>query len=210
MSVRIPEKRYVAIAALAAAILTAYSLHSATATEQLGVGKVRDILRHLAGANLDKDQVQIKKITPGVGSSVIVEARIETAFRLEKVKDDWRIAEVRLGDRDWESFDLIDEAVRREKARRTSAQLQELAEAIAAYQRANGKFPECDRISELLDLIAPRFTSKIHRFDLWGREFEYRGSATTYRLRSGGPDRKTGSRDDITVENGTLLSTVDN
>ena len=194
-------------AVAAVALLAAGTLITTLAADQISVGKVRDILQHLAGANLDKKQVEIRKISPGTGSGgVIVEARIETAFRLEKVKDDWRIAEVRLGDRQWESFELIDEAIRREKARRTTGMLKEIAESIGAYQKANGKFPECDKISELIDFIAPQFTSRVHRFDLWGREFEYRGNASSYRLISAGPDRKTGSKDDLIVENGKLQS----
>src|SRR5262249_41229645 len=89
------------------------------AAEPLSVKQARELLQHLGGANLPKDQVQIKKIEVGAAGGAIIEAQIETAFRVQKEKSGWRIAEVRLGDRQWESFELIEEAVKREKARRT-------------------------------------------------------------------------------------------
>ena len=42
------------------------------------------------------------------------------------------------------------------------------------------------------------------RFDLWGRQFEYRGSAAGYRLTSAGADGKPGTNDDLVVENGVV------
>ena len=92
--------------------------------ETLSVRKARELIQKLAGANLNKDQVEIKDISPGLnGGDVIVEARIETAFRMTRENGDWQISEVRLGDRQWESFELIEEAVRREKVRRTTSML---------------------------------------------------------------------------------------
>src|SRR5262249_27743742 len=84
--------------------------------DALSVKKARELIQNIAGAHLNKDSVQIKDIAPGVGGGeMVVEARIETAFRVSKDNGDWRITDVRLGDRQWESFDLIEEAVRREK-----------------------------------------------------------------------------------------------
>src|SRR5436190_14456473 len=109
-----------------------------SAADTLSVKQARELLQHLGGANLPKDQVQIKKIEAGIGSSAIIEAQIETAFRVKKEKDGWHIAEVRLGDRQWESFELIEEAVSREKARRTTALMKQLSDGLAAYQREHG------------------------------------------------------------------------
>src|SRR5262245_33368378 len=91
------------------------------AADALSARKAREILQNIAGANLKKDQVQIVRISSGAtGNEAIVEAQIETAFRLAKTKGEWRIAEIRLGDRQWESFELFEEALRREKIRRTA------------------------------------------------------------------------------------------
>ncbi len=180
------------------------------AADAVSVRKARELLQNLAGANLDKAQVQIKKISAGAtGSEAVVEARIETAFRLEKQKGEWRIADVRLGDRQWESFELIEEALRREKVRRTNALLKQMADAVEAYRKERGQTPGTDDIAELLDYLSPRYLNPPLRFDLWGKQFEYRGGAGSYRLFSPGPDRKSGTDDDLVVENGVLRSALE-
>ncbi len=177
------------------------------AAETLSVRKARELLQHIAGATLNKDQVQIKKIESGIGGGgAIVEAQIETSFRVAKGKDGWEIVEVRLGDRQWESFELIEEAIKREKARRTTGLMQKLAEGLTAYQREHGQYATTDEIAELLDYLSPRFMSTPIRFDLWGREFEYRGSASGYRLYSAGADGKKETGDDLVIENGVVKS----
>ncbi len=175
----------------------------ADAAESLSVKQVRELLQHLGGANLSKDQVQIKKI-----DGAIIEAQIETAFRVQKGKDGWRIAEVRLGDRQWESFELIEEAVKREKARRTTALLNQFAAGLKAYQQANGQYAKTNKIGELLDYLSPRYIPLPPRVDLWGKEFDYDGSATTYRLVSAGPDGRKGTNDDLILENGVVKSDI--
>lgn len=178
-----------------------------SAADTLSVKQARELLQHLAGANLSKDQVQIKKVEAGIGNGgAIVQAQIETAFRVKKEKDGWRIAEVRLGDRQWESFELIEEAITREKARRTTALMMRLADGLAAYQKERGQFAATDEIAELLDFLSPRYLSAAPRFDLWGKEFEYKGSSSAYRLSSAGPDGKKGTKDDLLIENGIVRS----
>lgn len=177
------------------------------AADTIGVRQARELIQNIGGANLNKDQVQIKNISGGVGGGgVIVEAQIETAFRLTKGKDGWRIAEARLGSGQWESFELIEEAIRREKIRRTNTMLQQIADGIGAYKNERGQFVESDKIAELLDFLSPRYLKAPQRFDLWGAEFEYRGSASSYRLFSPGPDRKSGTKDDLVIENGALIT----
>ncbi len=179
------------------------------AADTLSVRQARELLQHLAGANLSKDQVQIKKVETGFGGNTIVEAQIETSFRVKKEKSGWQIAEVRLGDRQWESFELIEEAVKREKARRTTALLQKLAEGLTAYQKEHGQFAVTDEIAELLDFLSPRYLPTAPRFDLWGKQFEYRGTSSSYSLSSAGPDGKKGTKDDLTIENGVLRASTE-
>lgn len=198
------SRQFILIAA--SSMLMAAGVLAVTLTaESLSVRKARELLQHLAGARLNKDQVQIKKIESGIGGGgAIVEAQIETAFRVAKGKDGWEIVEVRLGDRQWESFELIEEAIKREKARRTTALMQKLADGLAAYQRSSGQYAPTDRMAELMDYLSPRFMSAPIRFDLWGNEFEYRGSARSYQLISAGADGKKGTDDDLILENGEI------
>jgi hypothetical protein len=179
------------------------------AADTLSVKQARELLQHLGGANLPKDQVQIKKIEAGVGGGAIIEAQIETAFRVQKAKDGWHIAEVRLGDRQWESLELIQEAVAREKARRTTALMKQLSDGLAAYQRERGQYVVTKEMGELLDALSPRYLPRPARFDLWGRQFEYRGEAAGYHQVSDGPDGKTGTKDDLIVENGAIKTATE-
>lgn len=183
-------RRPIAIAVLGLSFLFVATI---LAAEKIGVREVRALLQHLGGAELKPEQVQIRKISSGLAGDVIVEAQIETAWRLVREKGDWRVAEVRLGDRHWESLELVEEAVRREKIRRTGLLLEELSRAVARFRRDEGQFPATDRIEQLLDAIAPRYISTPHRFDLWGRQFAYDGGT----LRSAGPDGRFGTVDDL-------------
>src|SRR5262249_22946482 len=106
MKLRIKTERLLSFA-LVALRLTAGALWSGVAADDIGVKQARELIQNIAGANLTQDQVRIKNISPGVGGGgVIVEAQIETAFRITKGKDGWRVAEARLGSGQWESFEL--------------------------------------------------------------------------------------------------------
>jgi len=174
--------------------------------DSLTAKKARELILQIAGANMRKDQVVIKEVVSGVSGDMVVDAQIETSFRMTKDNGDWRIAEIRLGDRQWESFDLIEEAIAREKIRRTTILLKQLANALTAYRRERGGFAETEDIAQLLDFLSPIYINRPPRFDLWGQEFRYRGTATSYRLISSGPDRKSGTKDDLVIENGVMRS----
>ena len=171
---------------------------------QLGSREARAKIAQALG--LDKaDNVHIKKIS-AMGGDAIVEASFDAAFRFATDKEGkWQAVEVRTGDRRWESIELIQTAVRKEKALRTSAELRTLATALEAFRRENGFYVEADTCSALIDRLAPRYLPSIIRLDAWSREFDYRGSSNSYHLASAGPDGKPGTDDDIVVENGRLV-----
>lgn len=176
----------------------------------LDVKRIRELLQHLAGADLKPAQVEIKSISPGTGSdNTVVEARVETAYRFQRESGEWKVAEIRLGDRHWESVELVETALRHEKERRTTGLLKRLAEGLAAYRRENGQFVPTEDISVLLDHLAPRYIGDPLRFDWWGTQFVYRGKAAGYKLLSAGPDRKSDTKDDLVIENGALRATLD-
>jgi len=202
---RLPKKTKVLVLFSSAVFLSlAGAYWFAHAADAIGARQAREMIQKMAGANLGPDQVQIKKISGGVGGGVIVEAQIETAFRFQKDKDGWRIADTRLGAGQWESFELIEEAIKKEKISRTNDLLQQIAVGIGAYKNERGQFVEAEDIATLLDLLAPRYLKTPRRFDLWGEELKYRGSPASYRLVSLGPDRKSGTKDDLVIENGEL------
>ena len=169
---------------------------------ELGAREARERIAQALG--LDKpDNVHIKNISRGTSGEAIVEAQFEAAFRFTADKEGkWQAVEVRAGDRQWESIELIHTALRKEKALRTGADLRTIATALEAYRREIGSYVQGDSGSVLIDHLAPRYLSSIIRLDAWSRELSYKSSASGYRLLSLGADGKPGTDDDIIFENG--------
>ncbi|HEX8090622.1 MAG TPA: type II secretion system protein GspG [Blastocatellia bacterium] len=172
---------------------------------ELGSREARE--RIAATLGFDKpDDVRIKNISAGMGGEAIVEAQFNASFRFTQGKDgSWSAVEVRTGDRKWESVELIQTAVRKEKELRTTADMRTLVTALEAFRRERGFYVEADTNSALVDNLSPRYLGAIIRLDAWSHEFEYKGSATGYRLASLGPDGKPRTGDEIIIENGQLV-----
>lgn len=205
MIIEIMSQRTSRLIFMGASLLLAGTLIPAESARELSAGQAREILRHIGGGELHKSQVRIKQVSPGMTSSdAIVEAQIETAYRFNRTADGWQIADIRLGDQHWESYELITEAVRREKIRRTITLMQQLAAGIAAYQRDHGDLVAVGTPTNFFDLLAPQYISPTLRADLWGEQFIYQRDQQGYKIISSGPDRKMGSADDLVMENGVL------
>ncbi|HSF24325.1 MAG TPA: type II secretion system protein GspG [Blastocatellia bacterium] len=170
--------------------------------------RARDARTAIAeGLGFDKpDGVRIRSIGSAAGGDAVAEATIETGFHLRRDKDGrWKAVEIRTGDRRWESIELIQTAVRKEKALRTTADLRTIATALESFKRERGHYIAADNSTGLIDLLAPRYLPTIIRIDAWSNSLEYRGTTSGYRLSSIGPDGKPATDDDIVIENGQLL-----
>jgi hypothetical protein len=183
------------------------TLVTAAIATNLKASQAREQIAKTLG--LDKpDRVHIKNISV-TGSEAIVEAQFDAAFRFSTDKDgNWKVVEVRTGDRQWESLELIETAVRKEKSLRTAADLGTLATALEAYRRERGGYVTASSGAGLIDQLAPGFVKVIIRLDAWGHEFDYTGTSSAYRLASRGPDGKPGTGDDIVIENGQPVKGV--
>jgi len=172
---------------------------------ELGAREARERIAQTLG--FDKaDGVHIKNISRGPGNEAIVEAQFEAAFRFTTDKDgNWQPVEVRTGDRRWESIELIQTALRKEKALRTGAELRTIVTALEAYRRESGSYVKAESGAVLIDHLVPRYLGSIVRLDAWSHELSYKGSGNAYRLASLGPDGKPGTDDDIVFENGQLV-----
>lgn len=194
-----PRSRVVILIALILSLIGV-----AAVARELGAREAREIIARSLG--LDKaDNVHIKNISR-TGSDAVVEAQFEAAFRFTSDKDGkWQAVEVRTGDRNWESIELIRTAIQKEKTLRTSADLRTLATALEAFRRDNGSYVEAGNCSALIDNLTPKYLPSVIRLDAWSREFDYKGQSASYRLASLGPDGKPGTGDDIVFENGRLI-----
>lgn len=184
------------------------SVFAAVYAAGLSAGEARKQIATALG--FDKaDNIHIKEISSGIGGQAVVEATIDTAFRLEQDKQgNWKAVEIRTGDRRWESLALIEAAIRKEKILRTTADLRTIATALESYRRAKGSYIAADNNVKLIDSLSPNYLLQIIRLDAWSREFEYKGTATNYRLASVGPDGKANTGDEIVIENGQVVKGV--
>ena len=161
--------------------------------------EARKLIARMAGIELPSDAVRVKNISI-TGSTAIVVAQVETAFRLVKDdKDKWRIAEIRTGDRRWEDLDTLMKALNVEKTARARAELESIATALESFRRERGFYLESKSEAVLIDSLNPRYLARVIRVDPWHQPYEYEGSRNSFVLRSSGPDGKPNTSDDVTL-----------
>jgi len=176
----------------------------AAVARDLGAREAREKIALALGLERP-DDVRIKNISAS-GGDAIVQAQFNATFRLTTDKEGkWQAVEVRTGDRRWESIELIQTAIAKEKTLRTTAELRTVATALEAYHRDGGAYVTAETGSALMDNLAPRYLTSVIRLDAWSRELAYKGTAASYRLASLGADGKPGTGDDIVIENGRLV-----
>ena len=159
--------------------------------------EARRLIARMAGIQLPSDAVRIKEIS-SLGNSATVTAQVETAFRFVKGdKDQWRVAEIRTGDRRWEDLDTLMRALNAEKTARARAELESIATALESYRREHGAYFESKSEATLIDHLNPRYLARIIRIDPWHQPYEYEGTRDGFTLRSIGPDGKSNTADDI-------------
>ena len=165
--------------------------------------EARRLIARMAGIQLPSDAVRIKDID-AMGNSAVVTAQVETAFRFVKGdRGQWRVAEIRTGDRRWEDLDTLMRALNAEKTARARAELESIATALESYRREHGSYLESKSEATLVDHLNPRYLSRIIRIDPWHQPYEYEGTRDGFTLRSAGPDGKSNTADDIILPGGS-------
>lgn len=173
----------------------------ANASADLSAKEARKLIARLAGIELPSDAVRVKEIS-AMGSSAVVVAQVETAFRFVRGDDGkWRVAELRTGDNKWEDVDMIVRAVNSEKVERARAELETVATALEAFRRERGFYVSADTEAALIDHLNPRYLGRIIRVDPWHKAYSYAGTRDHFTLRSVGADGKENTPDDVVVSN---------
>src|SRR5205823_5898987 len=92
----------------------------ACTSARLSHDEARKKIAAIGQSNLIPDAIEIRRIISQSDTQAIAEATITLAFQFERASgdSDWRIAAVRLGDRDWISLDELLAAIN-EGRRRT-------------------------------------------------------------------------------------------
>jgi hypothetical protein len=120
----------------------------------LSVKEARGVIAATQGFKLKTGAVKVKEVSPAGASPVVVLAEVKTAFRLAWVEDEraaqtngifkqkrWRAEEFRTGDREWDEFDILAEALGAERLAETRAALEEL---VTEFEAQLGKRKEID------------------------------------------------------------------
>jgi hypothetical protein len=143
--------------------------------------------------------IQIQRIVSQTDKDAIAETTVALAFEFkrDKTSDPWRVAAVRLGDRDWVGVDELIAAINDNRRKVTLQSLQALAKGIAAFQQRNGSLPNAKDIETLTDILHPNYMSVLVRTDAWGHPFLFEITPPGNRLVSFGPDVIRGTADDI-------------
>ncbi|MEJ7711639.1 MAG: hypothetical protein WKF84_17665 [Pyrinomonadaceae bacterium] len=136
----------------------------------------RQLIRRFAGIELPSDAVTVKDIS-ALGSTAVVVAQIETAFRSARDGDGkWQVVEVRAGDNRWEDVEQPGRALNAEKSARAQAEIETLATALEAYRRELEFYVTAKDSAVLTDHINPRYSLRVIRVDPWQRPYRYEGS----------------------------------
>jgi hypothetical protein len=168
---------------------------------RLSHDEVREQIAAIGKSSLLPDSIQIQRIVSQSDNEAIAETTVSLAFEFKKDKSSgpWRIASVRLGDRDWVGVEELLAAVNEGRRRMTMESLQKLAAGIMAYRQGTGSSPNATDIVGLTNLLHPLYMMDLIRQDAWGRPIHYEVSATGYRLFSFGADGIRGTADDIVL-----------
>lgn len=182
-------------------VIVLCAVFAANAAADLSAKEARKLIAHVAGIDLPSNAVRVKEVST-LGSSAVVVAEIETAFRLVKGDDDkWRVAEIRTGDNKWEDVDMIARAVNAEKVERARAELETIATALESFRRERGFYVSADTEGALIDHLNPRYLGRVIRVDPWHNPYSYEGTREGFTLRSAGVDGKEKTQDDLIVGN---------
>ena len=169
------------------------------AADELSPSQARKLIANMAGIKLPSDAVRVREVSM-LGSSAMVVAQVETAFRFVKGDDGkWRVAEIRTGDNRWEDVEILVRAVNTEKVERARAELETLATALEAFRRERGFYVVAKGEGPLVDHLNPRYLARVIRIDPWHNPYLYEGARDSYILRSAGADGKENTPDDVII-----------
>ncbi|MCA1629985.1 MAG: type II secretion system protein GspG [Acidobacteria bacterium] len=125
--------------ALACLLCLASSGRAGAAKGELKKSDAQKLIAALSLLELSKGAVTVKEITSDA-SSATVNAAVKMGFRYERdAKGVWHVAEVRVGERQWEEFDLLARAAGADAVARARAALDSVAAELVELSLAKKK-----------------------------------------------------------------------
>jgi hypothetical protein len=209
--IRTAQDRWEDMDLIASALGTQLSKGDCTAPEPPLRGKLaidpsvkrsRCLLGSLLGVEVPSDALRIQEVDPmpiplASQPSATVVAWLRVEARLTNDKRGWRVAELRMGNRDWVKLDPLVAAVNSEKQKRAREELDLIARALEKFRRDRGFYVVSDKQAVAVDQLSPRYLVRVIRVDPWHQPYRYLGERDHFTLRSSGPDGKADTADDI-------------
>lgn len=175
-------------------------LSSGCAGRRMRRTEARAVILKIPGMNLPKKNVSVEGITQLGSRHAVAEATIKTAFKLEKSGEEWRVSEIRLAPQHWVPIGRLVLDLQQAQADKTREDMNLVALGLERYRVAHGSYPSAENFSALMDLIFPRYISRLVGDDAWSNAFSYEpDDAKHYKITSSGPDGKLGTDDDMIV-----------
>ncbi len=179
-------------------LLISLLLLTACGGRSMNKNLAKGLLAEIPGQSLEKKDIEVVNVMQVSGSEAIAETRLKTAFRLERVRGQWVVREVRLGHGQWEKVSDLIQTLEAAKIEETREMLNRIAEGIRRYQEANGALPSFKDYIQLSDLLSPKYMTPLLRLDAWRRPFwADRSGSNSVVVRSAGPDGRYFTADDL-------------
>ena len=172
---------------------------SGCSSARLSHDEARKRIAEIGNSSLVPDSIQIQRIVSQTEKDAIAETSVALAFEFkrDKTADPWRIAAVRMGDRDWVGVNEIIAAVNEIRRRTTLESFQKLATGISVFEQRTGASPKATDIVSLTNILHPTYMADLVRLDGWGRQIRYEVVESRFRLLSDGADGIRGTADDL-------------
>jgi hypothetical protein len=183
-------------------------LGRAPSASAMTVKRARCLVAELLGVTLPSDQVRIKDLSSldlpfGSESSALIESSIQLDFRFARDTRNWRVSELKSGNRPWTNLDAFAIAYNEAKRASATSDLAAIANALIDFRKQRGSFVISDKESVLIDHLSPHYLTRVIRVDPWHRPYQYDGETDRFSLRSLGPDGKPNTPDDIVLSGPT-------
>jgi hypothetical protein len=181
-------------------VITALTLFSC-AGPRLAHDEARRKIAELGRSELVPDAIEIRRLVLQGENEVIAESSVTLAFQFKRdpAGGEWRVAAVRMGDRDWIDVNELMAAIEQARQRETTAALGKVVTGISEYRRTNNVLPSATDIVALTNVLHPQYMTDLIRNDAWGNAIEYEVAGSTFRLVSKGADGVRGTADDIVL-----------
>jgi len=163
-------------------------------------GGARKAIASLPQTILENEDIDVVDITQTSGSTAVVETRVKTAFRLQKVDEKWVARDIRIGHGQWERIEDLSAALTQVKTEQTRLILDRIATAAREYHKATGSMPEFKDYVALSDILAPKYLDPLIRLDSWRNPLRAtKPDSNSILVVSAGPDGRFTTGDDIRI-----------